>query len=155
MTALGGWGAAVFLAHLASTLLMTGIIWFVQVVHYPLLAGVGAPGFAAYAGRHGRLTSWVVGPPMLVEAGTAALLVAAPPPWAPPAALWAGAALLALVWLSTALVQVPGHDRLRAGWDEAAHRRLVAGNWARTALWSARALLVLALAARALTDAGC
>ncbi len=36
---------ALLLAHLVSTLLMVGIIWFVQVVHYPLLVCVGAEQF--------------------------------------------------------------------------------------------------------------
>ena len=29
------------LVHAASTLFMAGVIWFVQVVHYPLMASVG------------------------------------------------------------------------------------------------------------------
>ena len=47
---------------------MVGIIWLVQIVHYPLFSRVGAAGFAIYSGAHSRLTGLVVGPPMLVEA---------------------------------------------------------------------------------------
>jgi hypothetical protein len=36
----------VLLAHVATTLFMTGLSWFVQVVHYPLLTQVGRCGFA-------------------------------------------------------------------------------------------------------------
>ncbi len=54
---------------------MVGVIWFVQVVHYPLFSRVGDSGFAAYSGAHSRLTGFVVGPPMLVEAATAVALV--------------------------------------------------------------------------------
>ena len=32
------------LLHAAATLFMTGLIWFVQVVHYPLFARVGEDG---------------------------------------------------------------------------------------------------------------
>jgi hypothetical protein len=31
------------LLHLAATLYMVGVIWFVQVVHYPLFSKVGGP----------------------------------------------------------------------------------------------------------------
>jgi hypothetical protein len=31
----------VLLANLGSSLLMTGVIWFVQIVHYPLFGGSG------------------------------------------------------------------------------------------------------------------
>lgn len=56
--------------HAAATLYMAGVIWFAQVVHYPPFDKVGAAGFAAYSETHSRLTTLVVGPPMLVEAAT-------------------------------------------------------------------------------------
>ena len=54
------------LAHAGTTLFMVGLVWFVQVVHYPLFGRVGEDEFVAYS----RLTGWVVGPPMLLEAAT-------------------------------------------------------------------------------------
>ncbi|HEX2205610.1 MAG TPA: hypothetical protein VHG91_20025 [Longimicrobium sp.] len=48
-----------------------------------------------------------------------------------------------MVWLSTALLQVPMHGRLERGFDAAAHRRLVATNWVRTVAWTARGVLLL------------
>ena len=65
----------ILIAHAAATLYMTGLIWFVQVVHYPLMAAVGRDGFAAYESAHARLTTFVVAPGMLVEALCAGLLV--------------------------------------------------------------------------------
>ena len=47
----------VFLSQIASTLYMTGLIWFVQVVHYPLLGAVGGSEFSAYEQRHMSLTT--------------------------------------------------------------------------------------------------
>ena len=61
--------------HAVATLFMVGLIWFVQVVHYPLMALVGEHGFASYAQRHQSLTSLVVAPAMLLEAGTAGWLL--------------------------------------------------------------------------------
>jgi hypothetical protein len=137
------------LLHAAATLFMTGLVWFVQAVHYPLFARVGEAGFAAYAAAHGARTTWVVGPAMLLEAATAAALVARPPEGVRPSWALAGLALLAVVWLSTFLLQAPEHARLARGFDATAHARLVARNWIRTAAWTARSALALALVAAA------
>jgi hypothetical protein len=128
---------------------MAGLIWFVQVVHYPLMARVGVAEAPAFAAEHQRRTGWVVGPLMLVEAATAALLVIAPPDGVPRAAAVAGLALVAVIWASTALLQVPRHREMLLGFDPAGHRRLVRGNWVRTAAWTARAALVTGMLAAA------
>ena len=131
------------LLNLASTGVMIGIIWFVQVVHYPLFARVGAEGFAAYEAAHSRWTTVVVGPPMLLELGTGAYLALDPPPGISPLLLWIGLGLIGVVWLSTAFVQVPAHRRLERGWDASAHRALVLSNWIRTVAWTTRGIIVL------------
>jgi len=43
--------------HTASTLVMTGLIWFVQLVHDPLMRLVGEKSFARY--QHMRCTIWI------------------------------------------------------------------------------------------------
>ncbi|MEC7946303.1 MAG: hypothetical protein VX265_01975 [Myxococcota bacterium] len=138
---------ALLLVHAAATWTMVGLIWFVQVVHYPLAGKVGAGSFAAYQQAHMARTSWVVGPPMLIELGATALLLlhrpAGVPAWAP----WVGAGLLAAVWGSTALLQVPLHGALTSGLDLDRVARLVGTNWIRTACWSLRGLLALGLLA--------
>lgn len=125
--------------HAFATLFMCGLAWFVQVVHYPLMARVGAPQWSEYERAHGTRTTWVVMPVMTLEA-LAALQLA----WSTPGpTTWSGLALVALLWLSTFLVQVPLHARLARGFDARVHRRLVATSWIRTGAWSARAALVV------------
>ncbi|MHC4896022.1 MAG: hypothetical protein ACYTGW_02835 [Planctomycetota bacterium] len=136
----------VVLLHAAVTLCLTGLIWFVQIVHYPQFARVGAEQFVAYEREHIRRTSRIVAPLMLVELVTAAVLVIEPPTAALRSVAIAGLALLAVVWLSTALLQVPCHRRLEHGFDAAVIRRLVATNWIRTIAWTARSVLALYLA---------
>jgi hypothetical protein len=58
--------------------------------------------------------------------------------------------LLASVWLVTLFVQVPAHRRLGHGFEAEVHRRLVTSNWLRTAAWTARGALALAMTASAL-----
>lgn len=63
------------------------------------------------------------------------------PPWMP----IAGAVVFAGLVIATIALQVPAHRALGDGFDEQVHRRLVSSNWVRTALWTARGLLVLAM----------
>ncbi len=57
----------------------------------------------------------------------------------------AGAVLLAIIWASTALLQVPAHSRLERGFDAHVHRRLVRTNWIRTVCWTARGVVALTM----------
>lgn len=132
----------VLLTHAAATWFMVGLIWFVQVVHYPLMARVGGDGYTDYQKSHMARTGWVVAPAMFAELLTALALLRWRPPQIPAAAAWLGAAGVAVIWASTAMLQVPQHQRLTTGFNTSAHRRLVLTNWIRTALWTARALLV-------------
>lgn len=143
----------VVLAHLASTLVMVGVIWVVQIVHYPLFAGVGEAGWADYSAQHQWRITLVVGPTMVLELATALWLVVDRPAAFPAWAVVAGLALLGVIWLATAAFSVPAHNALSASFDADAHARLVATNWIRTAAWTLRGGLVVWLASRLLPSA--
>jgi hypothetical protein len=133
---------AIFVLNVLSTAAMTGLIWFVQVVHYPLFARVGAAEFVRYEGAHTSLTGFVVIPFMLLELATACALLWVRPEGFPLWAAWLGLGLVGLVWGSTFLLQVPQHEVLAGGFSANAHRLLVTTNWIRTAGWSARTILL-------------
>lgn len=137
------WARLCLLINLAASLYMTGVIWFVQVVHYPLFAQIGRDAFASYEQRHTALTTWVVAPPMLIEAATAIALLWFRPQGISHLQVGLGVALVAIAWASTFLLQVPCHESLSAGFDATIHARLVATNWIRTIAWSLRGALVL------------
>jgi len=132
---------ALLVLQALATLSLTGLVWFVQVVHYPLFARAGEGSFAAYEQEHTRRTTRLVAPLMLAEAVAAAGLLLLEPG----ALTVLGVLLLAGIWTSSFLVQVPCHRVLAGGWNAAAHRRLVRSNWLRTALWSARSVIAVAL----------
>lgn len=144
----------ILLANAVATLFMTGLIWFVQVVHYPLFAAVGSAEFPAYSRAHQSLTTFVVGPPMLVEAVTAAILVFARPAGIPAWLAWTGLALVAVIWASTAALQVPAHGRLSSGFVAETGAFLVSSNWIRTIGWSLRGAVVVAMLWHALAGRG-
>jgi hypothetical protein len=83
---------------------------------------------------------------MLLEVFTALLIFWFRPPGVETWQLWIGLTLLGVIWLSTALIQVPCHEVLSQGFDPVVHHRLVTTNWIRTTAWSLRALLVLWMA---------
>jgi hypothetical protein len=136
------------LAHVGATLIMVGVIWTIQIVHYPLFSAVGAAGFAAYEAEHTRRITFVVAPLMLAELATAALFVWQQPDGMTSWMAWIGAGLVAAIWLSTYFLQVPQHTVLGSSFDAAAHRFLVLTNWIRTVCWSLRGMLMLWILAR-------
>jgi len=130
-------------AQVAVTWSLVGLIWTIQVVHYPLMAQVGEARYAEYQRDHMRRITWLVGPLMLSEVGLAlGLWMRAATPAEERLGLL-GALLLLIVWGATAVFSVPAHGRLESGFDPAAHRRLVGSNWIRTAAWTLRGVLAL------------
>ena len=133
------------LLHGAATLAMVGLIWFVQVVHYPLFASVGHQHFTEYEWLHQARTAQVVGPLMLTEALTATLLLLVDLTPTGRNLTWLGMALLLVIWLSTVFLQVPLHRQLAAGFDSRSAARLVSSNWLRTIAWTLRGIVALLL----------
>jgi len=136
----------VFALHVLATLLMTGAIWFVQIVHYPLFAKVGSAAFVAYERAHTRRTGIVVMPLMLTELATGIAICFVQPPAMPQPWPWVGLTLIALIWLITFFYFVPMHRRLSQHFDATICQHLVRRNWTRTLLWSLRAGILLWLA---------
>jgi len=131
--------------NLACALFMTGLIWFVQVVHYPLFLSARSDAWPDYHRVHSSRTTWIVLPVMLIELMAAVLLVVRLPSPASVSLL----ALLVVIWLSTFFVQVPLHNTLGQQSNVAVFNslvlKLVLTNWLRTIAWSARSVLLLFL----------
>ena len=131
------------LVHAAAVWFMTGVIWTMQVLHYPLLARVRADSFTGYEQAHNARFARVVGPSVSVTALTTVGLLLAKPAelgWAAPITV---ILLLTVVIASTILVQAPAHARLARRFDPVLHSRLVRSNWVRTAAWTALGALDL------------
>ncbi len=134
---------AILATNLVSTITMFGIIWFVQIVHYPLFGAIGKEHFCSYEKKHQQLTTFVVAPPMLLELASSISLVLVEfkcmETWIP----IAGLSLTIAIWLSTFLIQVPLHAKLGDRFEERHHSRLVNSNWIRTVMWSLRVPLAV------------
>ncbi|MGA0877650.1 MAG: hypothetical protein ACO3SP_00880 [Ilumatobacteraceae bacterium] len=125
-------------ANLAATAVMVGVIWFVQRVHYPLLALVGTDRASGVALEHQRRTGQVVGLPMAVEGVSTLVLLVERPVAVSFVWPWAGAVLLAVALGCTIVLSVPLHSRMATTPDDAVGRSLVRTNWPRTLAWTMR-----------------
>ena len=138
------------LTCLASTLFMTGVIWFVHVVHYPLFERVDLDAFRRYHADHTRTTTLVVLVPMVAELAASFLLVGQRPVGTDPWLAWLGLALAVTTWGMTFFFSVPAHNRLAAGFDVDAHRALLATNRIRVLAWTGHSAVLLWMTSRSL-----
>lgn len=115
---------------------LTGVIWTVQLVHYPSFAQAARETFPAYHQQHSSRISWVVLAPMVLELSLAIWLA-----WQGRAlgqAVWWALGLVLLIWAATFFISVPFHNRLAQGYDYVAIDGLVRTNWIRTVAWTGR-----------------
>jgi hypothetical protein len=132
---------ALLVVQLGSTLPLAGLIWMIQVVHYPLFAHVGKNAFAAYHESHVRLITLVVAPLMLVELVTLITRMYSQPIGA---VEWCGAVCVAAAWITTMALSVPAHNSLAIEFNPQVLGSLVVTNWIRTLAWTIHSGCLLA-----------
>ena len=122
----------------ASCLFMAGVIWVVQLVHYPAFPFVEKDQFTAFHNFHSARITWIVGPAMGVELVSAGLLCVA---FLHSLLWWSNMAGVLLIWASTVFLSIPRHNALALGFSSAADT-LVHTNWPRTIIWTVRSVVI-------------
>lgn len=135
--------------HISTCLLMTGIIWIVQVVHYPTFRFIDNKSFSSFSKFHAKSISSIVIPIMLVEIATVAILLVN----FPSKALFINLTLLLITWLVTFLVSVPLHKELQKQKSSQNIEKLIKSNWIRTSLWTFRSIFLWTLITRSFGEA--
>lgn len=133
----------IFIAHAISAFCLIGLIWTIQLLHYPAFVFIDRQKFQDFAAFHQTRISLIVIPFMLTELVTALLLPWYRPDFLPLWAAYTSAIFVALIWISTFTIQVPIHTKLSRKMDERLIQRLVSTNWIRTVAWSGRGLLLI------------
>lgn len=128
--------------HAAATWFMVGLIWTIQSVHYPLFARVGPGDFPDYETEHTNRMARLLVIPAGLEVITGLALVWFRPEGLPLTVVLIAGSLLAIIWIATALVQVPLHRDLTKHYDRVVVAKLVRSNWLRTGVWTVRGGLV-------------
>lgn len=128
--------------HNAATCYMAGVIWLIQLVHYPMFHFLDRTNFQSSRAFHSTAIGFVVMPAMLLELALATTIIYRRGTGDWPAV--AGFLLVLLLWGVTFFVMVPLHGRLASdGFQPAVIRALVQWNWLRTIAWTARALIAI------------
>lgn len=124
-------------------LLLTGLIWTIQIVHYPLFLKIKEDTFPAYLKMHQKLITPLVAPLMIIELILSFCLFVS---FLPNFTLFSilQCLLVVVIWFSTFLIQVPLHQKLTAGFNKIMCKKLIKSNWIRTICWSLRTIILLA-----------
>jgi len=130
----------VLLGHLIFTSIMTGVIWVIQIVHYPSFHFIEKELYTAFQKFHMNKISIIVIPIMLAELITGIMLFLDKSSKSP--FLTISIIILVLIWLITGVFFTKAHNELIAGYQELVVNQLVAMNWIRTLLWTLRLLLL-------------
>ena len=132
---------ALEVAHLLLVGGYAGFQWTVRALVYPQFTAVPAAAFAAYERSHARRISRVVGPLFAGQLLTTSGLLVAGPEDVVRLAVLLSAGCLATVLAVTALVAVPRHRRLDAGFDPTAYAGLLRADTVRVVAASANVLV--------------
>ena len=125
--------------HIYSSLFMCGLIWLIQLVHYPGFLFIDKERYIDFQRFHMLRISWIVIPIMSLELVSGVSLC-----YLKSSHLWTvNLLLILLIWMSTLLIQSPVHGKLEKGYSEQLIKRLIQGNWIRTILWTVHTFLVV------------
>ena len=130
-----------FNVNFISTSVMVGVIWVIQLLHYPSFHFINEKKYVEFQYFHMRRISFIVIPAMLIELASALLLVYF---------FRSSLTIILLVpllgiWGITFIFFTNMHQKLTTGYDRTTVDTLVKINWSRTALWSLRLIILLSI----------
>jgi hypothetical protein len=135
--------AAIVIVHAGATWFLVGLIWTIQLVHYPTFSSVDPVIYNSFQKRHMHRMGQLIGLPWLVEGiCVLALFLLAPDDQIRLLATLGGILELVVIGI-TVRSSIPAHETLSDGFDEAAHHRLLRSNWWRCGAWTARGIIAL------------
>ena len=111
---------------------MTGVIWIIQIVHYPSFRYIPDYQWSIAHKEHVSGITFIVAPVMVIEALSRLYLLYIQVN----VTTIITSLFLLVIWLSTFFIQVPIHNQLEKSWSLQLVNRLVKTNWIRTALWT-------------------
>ena len=133
----------IFLLNLVLAFIAVGLIWTIQLVHYPSMRFIPKERFVEYHNFHSVRISFLAIPLMVTELGTSLILFYQNYNNAIQTIFLINLVIVALIWLSTFLIQVPLHNALSKEKQSEKLSKLICTNWIRTILWTARSILMI------------
>jgi len=129
-----------FFLNVISAFILTGVIWTIQLVHYPSFYYIDKLSFLSFHQFHNNRISMIVMPFMMVELITSIILYMND---TSSLIFSLNLGIVLLIWCSTFFIQVPIHNILSQEKDKKMIKKLVNTNWIRTFLWTFRMLLII------------
>ena len=125
--------------HFLSTSLMVGIIWVIQLLHYPTFHFIKESDYVEFQHFHMQRISFIVVPVMIIELLSGFMLVY----YFRSNLLILCLIILLVIWLITFVFFTKLHQSLLGGYDKIIVDKLVQINWSRTILWSLRLIILI------------
>ncbi len=130
------------------TFMLTGLMWCVQLVNYPLFPWVDREKFCDFEKKYQKRISFLLFPLIVLECFFAVLMFTVAKDGEFRTVTYVLFLLLLFIWFSTFCLQIPEHAELANGFSLKNIKRLILTNWIRTAAWTLRSLLLLWLLIR-------
>ena len=128
------------LMHACVTFLLTGLIWVIQLVHYPIFQFLDSQSYSKAMTFHQQRISIIVVPLMVFELLSGLYLAYAQ--WAPLARFHSiNMALIVLIWIHTFGIMVPFHKSISIQPNHSLLQKTLRHHWIRTTSWSVKSIL--------------
>tara|TARA_B100002051_G_scaffold188872_1_gene178886 strand:- start:102 stop:467 length:366 start_codon:yes stop_codon:yes gene_type:complete len=108
-----------------------------QIVSYPLFLNVDEKIFTSYHSEYVKRITIIVMPIMIIELALTIMLYYMLDGFLSQIFLIS----IVLIFISTVIIQVPIHNKLKFSYDEHLAKKLIKTNWIRTFLWTIKALI--------------
>ncbi len=126
--------------HACVTFLLTGLIWVIQLVHYPMFQFLGPQTYSRAMTFHQHRISILVVPLMLFELLSGVYL--AHTQWASLARFHGiNIALIVIIWVHTFGIMVPFHKRISIQPNQSLLQKTLRHHWIRTFAWTIKSML--------------
>ena len=130
----------IFISHLTLTSIMVGLIWIIQLVHYPTFHFIDKNLYSSFQKFHMNSISLIVVPVMVLELATGVLLIVGN---SKNFLIIISFIILILIWAITGIFFSGAHGKLITGYNALVVDKLVSMNWIRTILWTLKMFLLL------------
>ena len=135
--------SSILLINIFSAFFATGLIWTIQLVHYPSMRFVSRDKFELFHSFHQLRISIIAMPLMAIELITTIILFMQNIDNESSLIFKINLIIVTLIWFSTFFIQVPLHQKLSKGKKTSLIDKLVLTNWFRTVLWTLRSILII------------
>lgn len=134
----------ILLLQVLTTWVLLGILWFIQLVHYPLFRRI-KENFVQYERDHLRRTASLLVPIAVVDIALNVMLVISLEKGSCIFLISFALAMNIITWLSVFFFQVAEHHSLSDHFSKKIVHKLVKTNWVSTIAWTVKAALIFAL----------